>query len=219
MDERSPGARTRVRRLPKRGVYDLDTIRRILDEGVVCHVGVVDDGGPVVIPTAYARDGDRLLIHGSTASRLMRALSSGAPACIVVTHVDGLVLARSVFHHSMNYRSVVIFATARPIEERGAKLEALRALVEHLVPGRWDDAREPNESELDATAVVELPLDEASAKMRSGPPADEDEDYGLPVWAGVLPLETVVRPPVPDERLPAGVEAPEYVTRYARAKR
>jgi nitroimidazol reductase NimA-like FMN-containing flavoprotein (pyridoxamine 5'-phosphate oxidase superfamily) len=214
MSQDAPSSRTRVKRLPKRGHYDAETIHRILDEGLVCHVGFVADGQPYVIPTAYVRDGDRLLLHGSSASRLLKAIASGADVCVTVTHIDGLVMARSAFHHSMNYRSVVILGRGRTIEEPARKMEAVRCFIEQMIPGRWEDVREPDEIEMKATLVVEVPIDESSAKIRSGPPVDDDADYALPCWAGVLPLAVASGAPVPDERLLEGVDLPDYLARY-----
>ncbi|HXV13167.1 MAG TPA: pyridoxamine 5'-phosphate oxidase family protein [Candidatus Krumholzibacteria bacterium] len=211
-----PTQRTRVRRLPKRGAYDRATIDAILDEGLVCHVGFVVDGQPFVIPTLHARDGDRVLIHGSAASRMLRNLGAGVDACLTVTLADQLVIARSAFHSSMNYRSVMLLGKARLIEEPRAKMDALRALVEHLIPGRWDDCRRPNAKEAKATWILELPIDEASAKIRTGPPIDDDEDYALDIWAGLLPLAKGFGKPIRDAKLKRGVEAPSYLTRYAR---
>ena len=198
MNAPPPSPRTRVRRLPDRGAYDRETIHAILDEGLVCHVAVAVDGQPFVLPMNFGRDGDRLLLHGSAASRLMRALEAGAPACFTVTLLDGLVLARSAFHHSMNFRSVVLLGRARPVEGDVAKLAALRAIAEHLVPGRWEAVRAPDARELAATWVVEVAIEEASAKVRTGPPKDDAEDMGWPVWAGVLPLAVGVGEPVED---------------------
>ena len=180
--------RTKLKRLPKRGHFDRETVYGILDEGFICHVGFAPQGQPFVIPTGYARVDDKLYIHGSQASRMLRTLSGGLDACVTVTIIDGLVLARSAFHHSMNYRSVVIFGRAEIIEDREEKSTALVALSEHIVRGRWTDVREPTEEELIQTTVLELPLVEASAKIRTGPPLDDEEDYALPIWAGVIPL-------------------------------
>src|SRR5712692_2334837 len=175
-------ARATVKRLPQRGIYDRKVVNQILDEGFICHVGFVVNGQPFVIPTGYARLDNQLLIHGSQASRMLRTLSGGVEVCVTVTLIDGLVLARSAFHHSMNYRSVVVFGRATVIDDQNEKLAALRALSEHMIPGRWDDVREPNERELDLTTVLSLPLTEASAKVRTGPPLDDEEDYALPIW-------------------------------------
>ena len=208
--------RTKLKRLPKRGSYDRETIYGILDEGFICHVGFAPEGQPFVIPTGYARDGDTLYIHGSAASRMLRTLSTGVDVCVTVTIVDGLVLARSAFHHSMNYRSVVIFGRGTLIEDREEKMAALLALSEHIVRGRWVDVREPTEQEMKATTVLSLPLVEASAKIRTGPPLDDEEDYGMDVWAGVIPLRLVAGEPIADPRLPEGIQAPVYAREYER---
>jgi nitroimidazol reductase NimA-like FMN-containing flavoprotein (pyridoxamine 5'-phosphate oxidase superfamily) len=208
--------RTRVRRLPKRGVFDRETIYSILDEGFICHVGFAVDSNPVVIPTGYARIGDRLILHGSAASRMMRELSGGIDVCVTVTLIDGLVLARSAFHHSMNYRSVVIFGKAGIITGEDEKMEALRALTEHIVPGRWPDVRWPNAKELKATTVLTLPIEEASAKVRTGDPVDDEEDYEMDTWAGVLPLELKTGKPVSDTRLKSGIAVPAHISGYRR---
>jgi nitroimidazol reductase NimA-like FMN-containing flavoprotein (pyridoxamine 5'-phosphate oxidase superfamily) len=179
----------------------------------------VADGKPVVIPTGYGRKDDTLYVHGSTASRMFRALGKGADVCITVTLVDGLVLARSAFHHSMNYRSVVIFGKATVLEDPAAKREALHVFTEHVAPGRWQEIRQPSEKELQATTVLALPLEEVSAKVRTGPPIDDEEDYALSVWAGVLPLEHTPYPPIPDDRLPKEIAVPEYVRKYSRKRR
>jgi nitroimidazol reductase NimA-like FMN-containing flavoprotein (pyridoxamine 5'-phosphate oxidase superfamily) len=207
--------RTRVRRLAKRGQYELETIHAILDEALICHVGFVVDGLPVVIPTIQWREGDTLYVHGSAASRMLRSLRDGVDACVTVTLLDGLVLARSAFHHSMNYRSVVVFGKAREVTG-DEKLRALESLVEHVVRGRSREVRGPSEAELRQTLVLALPIEEASAKVRTGPPLDEEEDYALPVWAGVLPLRLTPGVPVPDEGMRA--EVPEYLMDYKRAK-
>lgn len=206
--------RSRIERLPKRGSYDKDVVYSILDQGIVCHVGLVTESGPVVIPTGYARRGDEILLHGSARSRLLNQAASGAPLCVAVTLVDGLVLARSTFHHSMNYRSVVLFGKPELIEDPAEKAEALEALVEHLVPGRTRDARAADAGELSATIVVRLPIDEASAKIRTGPPLDEDRDLSLDVWAGVLPFVRRPGEPVADEHTKNGTPVPDYVRRY-----
>jgi nitroimidazol reductase NimA-like FMN-containing flavoprotein (pyridoxamine 5'-phosphate oxidase superfamily) len=208
--------RTKLKRLPKRGHFDRETVYGILDEGFICHVGFAPEGKPVVIPTGYARADDKLYIHGSQASRMLRTLSDGVDACVTVTLIDGLVLARSAFHHSMNYRSVVIFGHATLVEEREEKLAALLALSEHIVRGRWADVREPTEAELRQTTVLTLPLVEASAKVRTGPPLDDEEDYALPIWAGVLPLRLETGEPVKDPRLPERIEVPSYILNYKR---
>jgi nitroimidazol reductase NimA-like FMN-containing flavoprotein (pyridoxamine 5'-phosphate oxidase superfamily) len=208
--------RTEVHRLPLRGTYDRETVHAILDEGLICHVGFVSDGSPFVIPTGYGRDGDRLLIHGSAASRMLRALSMGAEACITVTLLDGLVLARSAFHHSMNYRSVVVLANGTLIDEPEAKMAALRVITESLVPGRWDGVRQPTPQEMKGTTVLSFPINEASAKVRVGPPKDDAEDYALPIWAGVLPLSLVPGAAIADEGNLPEVELPDYVRHYKR---
>ena len=210
--------RTTLKRLPKRGVYDRELVYKILDEGFICHVSFAVDGQPFVIPTGYARVDDKLLIHGSQISRMLRTLAQGIDVCIAVTLVDGLVLARSAFHHSVNYRSVVIFGRASMVEEQEAKLAALFAFSEHVVPGRWNDVREPSEQELKATTVLSLPLEEVSAKVRVGPPIDDEEDYAMNVWAGVLPLHLVAGKPVNDPRLPDNIPAPDYTLHYSREK-
>src|ERR1700693_5112283 len=196
----TPTPRTRVVREPQLAVYDRDAVHQILDEAFLCHVGFVADGQPFVIPTSFGRDGDVLYIHGSAASRLLRNLDQGVAVCITVTLLDGLVLARSVFNHSMNYRSVVILGTATIVDDPAEKLAALRALSEHILPHRWDDSRQPNEKELKATPVLRLPITEFSAKVRVGPPVDDDEDYTFPTWAGVIPLEMTVGAAIRDER-------------------
>lgn len=206
--------RTTLKRLPKRGSHDRETMYAILDEALLCHVGFVVNGAPAVIPTIHWRDGDTLYFHGSAASRMLRSLREGVEACVTVTLLDGLVLARSAFHHSMNYRSVVVFGTAREVIDREEKLRALEALVEHVVRGRSAEVRGPNEVELRQTMLLALPIEEASAKVRTGPPIDDEEDYGLPVWAGVLPTALTFGTPIPDERNESVV--PEYVAAYAR---
>lgn len=215
-DTFTPNGRTRVVREPHRGVYDRESIYKILDEGLVCHVGFAAEGQPFVIPTMYARVGDAIYFHGSAASRMLRGVASGIPVCVTVTLVDGLVLARSVFNHSMNYRSVVALGMAVLVEVPGEKLEALRAFTEKILPGRWHDARQPNEKELKATSILRLPLTEISAKMRTGPVEDDAEDYALDVWAGVLPLQLATGEPVRDERCDAGISVPSYVAEWRR---
>jgi uncharacterized protein len=214
----TPTPRTRVVREPQRAVYDRDTVNQILDEAFLCHVGFVansnSDSQPFVIPTSYGRDGDVLYIHGSAASRMLRNLDQGVPVCVTVTLLDGLVLARSVFNHSMNYRSVVILGTATIVDDPAEKLAALRALSEHIIPNRWDDSRQPNDKELKATSVLRLPIDEFSAKVRVGPPVDDDEDYSFPTWAGVIPLEMTVGAAIRDERCEQ--EMPAYLKNYSR---
>ena len=208
--------RTRVRRLPKRGAYDSETINSILDEAFVCHIGFVVDGQPYVIPTGFARIDNDLYIHGSSASRMLRSLAEGVQVCVTVTLVDGLVLARSAFHHSMNYRSVVILGKATLVEEPQEKGRAMEALTEHIVPGRWKDVRWPTELELKATSVLKVPIEEASAKIRTGGPVDDEEDYAMDVWAGVLPLKVSPSQPINDERLAQEIEPPKYIQDYKR---
>jgi len=200
-----PSERATVRRLPKRAVYDRAQIEAILDEGLICHVGFVSDGQPYAIPTGYVRAGEQIYIHGSAASRMLRALASGVDVCVTVTLLDGLVLARSAFHHSMNYRSVVILGKARLVTNPAEKWEALRLFTNHVARDRWQEVREPNEQELKVTSVLALPLSEATAKVRQGPPLDDEEDYGRPVWAGVAPVRLEVGPLEPDTRLLPGV--------------
>ena len=212
---RDPSPLTRVKRLPERGRYDRETIHAILDAGFVCHVGFVADGQPVVVPTSYWRQEDQVYFHGSSASRMLRALTAeGARCCLTVTHTDGLVLARSAFHHSINYRSVMLFGTALPVEDEAEKLASLEAFVERLFPGRWGTLRPVTASELRGTAVLRLPIEEASAKVRTGPPKDDEADYAFPIWAGLIPLATVAGPVEPDPRLAPGVELPEHVARF-----
>ncbi len=215
----SPTARTTLRRLPKRGSFERETVYAILDEGFVCHVGFVVEGQPFVIPTAYGRRGDVLYLHGARASRMQKALAAGADVCVTVTLVDGLVLARSAFHHSINYRSVVVFGRARVVESEEEKNAALEAFTEHVMPGRWADVRWPTAQELAATTVLALPLEEASAKVRTGPPVDDEEDYELSVWAGVLPLSVEPGAPVADPRLRDATPAPAYVESFDLSKR
>jgi uncharacterized protein len=209
--------RTRVVREPQRAVYDRDAVNQILDEAFLCHVGFVAEGQPYVIPTSYGRDGDVLYIHGSAASRMLRNLDQGVPVCITVTLLDGLVLARSVFNHSMNYRSVVILGTATLVADPAEKIAALRALSEHILPHRWDDSRQPNEKELKSTSVLRLPISEFSAKVRVGPPVDDEEDYSFPTWAGVIPLAMNSGTPIRDERCEQ--ETPAYLRNYSRKKK
>jgi uncharacterized protein len=216
MSDFKPTERTQVKRLPKRGKYERETVFAILDAGFVCHAGFAVDGQPYVIPTNYGRSGDTLYLHGSAASRMLRTLSEGVPVSVTVTHVDGLVLARSAFHHSVNYRSVVILGTARLVTEPAEKMEALRVFTEHVMKGRWDDVRQPTEQELKATTVLALPLEEVSAKVRTGGPIDDEEDYALPVWAGVLPLETVAKEPLPDPQRKKDAPIPDYLKNYSR---
>jgi nitroimidazol reductase NimA-like FMN-containing flavoprotein (pyridoxamine 5'-phosphate oxidase superfamily) len=216
MSDFTPTERTQVKRLPKRGKYERETVFAILDAGFVCHVGFSVDGQPYVIPTNYGRSGDTVYLHGSAASRMLRTLSEGVPVSVTVTHVDGLVLARSAFHHSVNYRSVVILGTARLVTDPAEKMEALRVFTEHVMKGRWDDVRQPTEQELKATTVLALPLEEVSAKVRTGGPIDDEEDYALSVWAGVLPLETVAKEPLADPQRRNNPAVPEYLKKYSR---
>ena len=196
-----PNERTKVTRLPKRAVYDKAQVHAILDEGFLCHIGFTVEQQPYVIPTSYVRADENIYVHGSAASRMLRRLDQGVDVCVTVTLVDGFVLARSVFHHSMNYRSVVILGKARLVVDRDEKIDALRRFTNHIVPGRWDEARQPHDQELKATSVLVLPMEEVSAKIRTGPPLDDEEDYALPVWAGVVPIRARVSEPIPDERI------------------
>jgi nitroimidazol reductase NimA-like FMN-containing flavoprotein (pyridoxamine 5'-phosphate oxidase superfamily) len=215
MSTYTPTSRTKVRRLSKRAVYDKAQVHEILDEGFLCHVGFSQDGQPYVIPTLYARAGELLYMHGSGASRMLKTLAEGVAICVTVTLVDGYVLARSAFHHSMNYRSVTILGRARLVSELEEKLQALRLITDHVVPGRWNEVRAPNELEMRQTIVLAVPLEEVAAKVRTGPPADDEEDYQLPVWAGVVPITTQLGQPVSDGRVLADV--PEVdLARFAR---
>lgn len=216
MKDFKPTRRTTLKRLPKRGTHEREVVNKILDEGFICHVGFVVDGRPVVIPTAYGRQGDKLYLHGAAASRMLKALGEGVDVCVTVTLLDGLVLARSAFHHSLNYRSVVIFGRAQVVEDEGEKMEAMRVFTDHIMRGRWEEARRPNQKELRATLVLSLALVEASAKIRTGPPVDDEEDMQLPVWAGELPLLLAKDDPLPDSQLRAGVELPRYILDYTR---
>jgi len=213
-----PTGRTRVVREPHRGVYDRAEAYKILDEGFICHVGFVIEGQPFVIPTGYGRAGDNLYIHGSAASRMLRNMDEGVPVCVTVTLLDGLVLARSIFNHSMNYRSVVVLGTATAVMDSDEKLKALHALSEHILPGRWVESRQPNEQELKATLVMKLPITEFSAKVRQGPPIDDEEDYPFPTWAGVIPLKMVAEAPINDPRLDSSLPVPAYVRSYSRKR-
>ncbi len=215
-----PSDRVRLRRKRERGSYDRSVIDAILDEALLAHLGIVDaDGQPFVTPTLHARSGDVVYCHGSTASRTLRALEGGEPACLTVSLIDGLVLARSAMHHSANYRSAMLIGRASSVENLDEKHAALRAIVEHIVPNRWRDVREPTENELRATSVLAIPIDEASAKVRSGGPLDDEEDYALEAWAGVIPLSSRTGSPEPDPRLRAGIAPPDYVTAYRRPGR
>ena len=208
--------RTTLKRLPVRGAFDRETVYRILDEAFICHVGFSVEAQPYVIPTGFGRIDDSLYVHGSAASRMLRSLEGGIAVCVTVTLVDGLVLARSAFHHSMNYRSVVILGTATVVNESNEKMTALRAISDQIVPGRWDEVREPNENELKATLVLRLPLVEVSAKIRTGPPIDDEEDMDLNVWAGELPLSLTTGTPVPDAKLRVAATIPDYIAGYRR---
>jgi nitroimidazol reductase NimA-like FMN-containing flavoprotein (pyridoxamine 5'-phosphate oxidase superfamily) len=216
MSKFQPTQRTQVKRLPDRGAYDSETVFKILDEGLICHVGFSVEGQPYVIPTGFARVEDTLYIHGSAASRMLRTLAEGVQVCVTVTLLDGLVLARSAFHHSMNYRSVVMLGRATLVSDPAEKIKALEAFTEHFVRGRWNDVRLPTESELKATTVLALPLAEVSAKIRTGPPKDDAEDYQLPIWAGVVPLAIASAAPIADPRLKAVLEPPAYAKKYSR---
>ena len=210
----APSPRTRVRRAPSRADYDRATIDAILDEALIAHLGFAVDGQPYVIPTLHARVGDTVYLHGSAASRMIRTLGAGAPACLTVTLIDGIVLARSAFHHSMNYRSVVVLGEARLVTDSGETLEALEAFTDGIVPGRWAEVRAPNRKELKGTRVLAMTLDEASAKVRGGPPVDDDEDYELDVWAGVIPMALTATAPIADPRLDPGIEPTDTVRRW-----
>ena len=218
MDSFPVTERTEVRRRSQRGHYDRATIYSILDEAFLCHVGFQVAGRPVVIPTAYGRDGDCLILHGSPINRMLGVLAEGVEVSIAVTLIDAFVMARSVFHHSINYRSVVLFGRAFPINEWDAKMEALRIFTEHLTPGRWAEARIPDKTEMDATSVLSFAIEEASAKIRSGPPIDDEADMNLDVWAGLLPLSVQPGPPIPDPQLAAGIEVAPSVRRWSRGE-
>ena len=211
--------RNRIKRLPKRGQYDRATLYRILDEALICHVGFVEHHQPYVIPINFARVDDRILLHGAKASRLLKHIAAGHPICVEATLVDGLVLARSVFHHSVNYRSAIVFGKGQLIQDEQEKLAALQAVTEHMIPGRWQEARLPNRKELNATSVVSIKIEEASAKVRTGPAVDEEEDYALPVWAGILPLQEMPSLPVRDDVQSEEIPLPGYIARYSRTQR
>ena len=213
-DVYEPTERTTVKRLPTRGAYDRAAVHQILDEALICHLGFVVDGQPFVIPTIHVRVGEIIYVHGSPASRMLRTLERGIPACLTVTHVDGLVLARSAFHHSMNYRSVMVFGTAQVVDDPAKKAEALHALTDHLIRGRWEEIRQPSPEELRRTLMLAIAIDEASAKVRVGPPLDEDEDYALSMWAGVLPLRLTAMDAIADPRLAPGTAVPSYVASF-----
>jgi len=215
-ENQMPTPRTRVVREADRAVYDRETVYRILDEGFLCHVGFAIDGQPFVIPTSYGRKDASLYIHGSAASRMLRQLKDGFAVCVTVTLLDGLVLARSIFNHSMNYRSVVILGRAVLVEDAEEKLGALRALSEHIIPGRWDDVRQPNQRELKATSLLRVPIEEFSAKVRTGPPVDDEDDYSFPTWAGVVPLAMKAGTPMDDPKLNSSRTVPRYARNYSR---
>jgi uncharacterized protein len=214
-----PTDRTTVKRLPARGVYEKDVVHDILDHGLICHIGFVVDGQPFVIPTSYVRIGETIYVHGSPASRMLQALEQGASVCVTITQIDGLVLARSAFHHSMNYRSVVVFGRASLVDDPEQKREVLHALTDHLIRGRWEEIRQPSAQELKRTLMLAIPIEEASAKIRTGPPLDEEEDYRLSMWAGVVPLAVTAGEPVPDPRLGADVPVPLYAAPYEGPRR
>ena len=214
-DAIAPTARTRVKRIPKRASYDRDAIYSLLDSALACHVGFVVDSQPFVIPTLHVRIADRLYIHGSAASRMLGAAAEGTPIAVTVTHIDGLVLARSAFHHSVNYRSVVILGAAILVTDPSEKLTVMKGLIDHVAPGRWDHIRHPNEKELAATSVLSIPIVEASAKLRSGDPLDDEADYAMPIWCGQIPIATNTLPPIADARLAASTPIPAHVTEYA----
>ena len=211
MQEFQKSTRNKIKRLPKRGHYDKATIYGILDAGFLCHVGFVVNGQPFVIPTAYGRDGDHIYLHGSAKSRMLNNLEGGIPVCFTVTHLDGLVLARSAFHHSMNYRSAVVFGKAQEVEGE-EKDRALFLISENILKGRWAEVRGPNVKELKATSVLRLTIEDASAKIRTGPPGDEDEDYALPVWAGMVPFRQTPGEPITDPLLTPGIPIAKSVT-------
>jgi uncharacterized protein len=218
MNSTPASKRTQVQRLPDRGKYDAETINAILDAAFVCHVGFVVDGQPFVIPTNYARDGQKLYLHGSSASRMLRTLAGGIPVCVTVTHVDGVVMARSAFHHSVNYRSVVALGTAVPVEDRDEKMHALELFTNHVAAGRWDEVRTPTDQELKGTSVLALDLAEASAKIRTGGPKDDVEDYALPIWAGVVPMRVVAGEPIADEKLTEGIPVAKSAVELSRKR-
>jgi uncharacterized protein len=217
-ESQMPTARTRVVREPHRGVYDRETAYAILDEGFLCHVGFTVDGQPFVIPTSYGRKNDALFIHGSAASRMLRQMKESVPVCLTVTLLDGLVLARSIFNHSMNYRSVVVLGKATLVDDPTEKLEALRILSEHIIPGRWDEVRQPNDRELKQTSVLKVPIEEFSSKVRMGPAIDDEEDLSFPTWAGVVPLEMIAGAPITDSLLTEGQDIPAYARQYSRKR-
>jgi len=215
----APSQRTTVKRVPQRGNYESETIYQILDEGLVCHVGFIAEGQPFVIPTAYGRVEDTLYIHGSPASRMLKTLQQGVDVCVTVTLIDGLVLARSAFHHSMNYRSVVVFGKATLVEDAEQKLAALKAFTEHVILGRWEEVRSPSQNELARTIVLALPLTEASAKIRTGGPIDDEVDYQIPVWAGEIPLKLMATAPINDPKLHPDIAVPAHLRDYTRPQK
>jgi len=212
-NKNSAGRKSKVNRKPERGYYDVETINKIIDEALYCHVSFIQDDQPFIIPTIHARIDDQLILHGAKASRLLKKISTGNEIAIAVTILDGLVLARSVFHHSMNYRSVIIFGKGVEITDDKQKMKALKAVTDHILPGRWNDARKPNGKELKATSVISVKINEASAKIRTGPPKDEEQDYSLPVWAGVIPFTQKPSKPVDDPILTKGISIPDYISR------
>ncbi|MGA8263357.1 MAG: pyridoxamine 5'-phosphate oxidase family protein [Ignavibacteriaceae bacterium] len=218
MSEPQPTERTKVNRLAKRGFYDKATIFSILDEGIICQVGFIFNGRPFIIPTAYVRLNDFIYIHGAKSNQMINAINNGSEACFTVTLLDGYVLARSAFHHSMNYRSVVMFGKGKIVEDQQEKINALKAFTEHVMPGRWDDVRKPSEKELYATGVLRFPIEEASAKIRTGPAVDDKDDYELNVWAGVLPVKTMFAEPQRDERLKKEIVEPDYLLNFISSK-
>jgi nitroimidazol reductase NimA-like FMN-containing flavoprotein (pyridoxamine 5'-phosphate oxidase superfamily) len=217
MDSYAPSPRSRVKRLPKRAHYDRESVHAVLDAAFIAHIGYVIDGQPYVTPTSFWREGEHLYWHGSSASRMLRAQTAEIPVCLTVSHFDGLVLARSGFHHSINYRCVLAFGKARKIEDKEAKLKALEAFMQRLTPGRWAEARPPSAQELKATTVMTMEIEDAVAKIRTGPPVDDEPDYDLPIWAGVLPLATVAGQPIADERLKPGTPLPDYLKAFTQA--
>ncbi len=213
-----PGKKIKVNRIPERGFYGPETIYKIIDEALYCHISFIQDGHPFIIPTIHARIDDYLVFHGAKASRLLKQISSGEEIAVAITILDGLVLARSVYHHSMNYRSVVIFGRGKLIENKSEKLNALEAITNHLIPGRWNDVKKPSEKELNATSIVSLKIDEASAKIRTGESQDEKEDYDLPVWAGVIPFSKKFEQPIEDPKLKSGILLPDYISKLIKSK-
>ncbi|MBT5109835.1 MAG: pyridoxamine 5'-phosphate oxidase family protein [Rhodospirillaceae bacterium] len=207
-------SRNRVKRAHERGRYDRETVHAILDAGIICHLGYSIDGQPFVTPTSYWRDGETVYVHGSSASRTLRDMGGGIEACLAVTHLDGMVLARSGYHHSMNYRSVIMYGTAKPVTDPDEILAALKIFMDQITPGRWDECRPVNEQELKATCVLAMKLEDVSAKVRTGPPVDDEADYASPMWAGVVPIHTVAGDPIADPRLPDGVPAPDFATSF-----